>query len=157
MNGNGVFCVKDIRNLLDASFLPKDTNATRWIKSIPIKINVFAWKVYLDRLPTRMNLLSRGVYVSSLLCPICNSDHEDTSHLLFSCVVASDVVRLVCRGGIWSGHLLVCTLNGCPSSILIDWVQKLKVCWKACFMLLGGAYEISEINCSLRLRNLGKM
>ena len=91
------FCVKDVRNLLDASFLPKDTNATRWIKSILIKINVFAWKVYLDRLPTRMNMLSWGVYVSSLLCPICNSDHEDTSHLLFSCVMASDVVRLLCR------------------------------------------------------------
>nr|GEW30755.1 RNA-directed DNA polymerase, eukaryota [Tanacetum cinerariifolium] len=42
MNGEGVFRVKDVRNLLDEYFLPKEPAATRWIKSIPIKINVFA-------------------------------------------------------------------------------------------------------------------
>nr|GEW91635.1 RNA-directed DNA polymerase, eukaryota [Tanacetum cinerariifolium] len=52
LNGEGVFRVKDLHNLLDESFFPKDSTTTRWVKSIPIKINVFAWKVYLDRLPT---------------------------------------------------------------------------------------------------------
>nr|GFB14426.1 RNA-directed DNA polymerase, eukaryota [Tanacetum cinerariifolium] len=84
LNGNGVFCVKEVRNLLDETFLPKDVNATRWIKYIPIKINVFAWKVYLDRLPTNLNLARRGVQVPSLSCPICNSASEDMSHLLLS-------------------------------------------------------------------------
>ncbi|GJZ24919.1 hypothetical protein Tco_0562378, partial [Tanacetum coccineum] len=49
LNRSGSFCVKDVRILLDEFFLPTDVNATRWIKYIPIKINVFAWKVYLDR------------------------------------------------------------------------------------------------------------
>ncbi|GJY53042.1 RNA-directed DNA polymerase, eukaryota [Tanacetum coccineum] len=97
LNGNGVFCVKDVRKLLDESFLPKEVIATRWIKFVPIKINVFAWKVSLDRLPTRVNLIHRGIYVSSLSCPICSSHSEDTSHLLFSCTMAADVTRLVCR------------------------------------------------------------
>ncbi|GKA44017.1 RNA-directed DNA polymerase, eukaryota, partial [Tanacetum coccineum] len=97
LNGNGVFCVKDVRKLLDESFLPKEATATRWIKFVPIKINVFAWKVSLDRLPTRVNLMHRGIYVSSLSCPICSSHFEDTSHLLFSCTMATDVTRLVCR------------------------------------------------------------
>nr|GEW64643.1 DNA polymerase zeta processivity subunit [Tanacetum cinerariifolium] len=61
LNGEGVFRVKDLRNLLDESFFPKDSTATRWVKSIPIKISVFAWTVYLDRLPTRLNLIRRGV------------------------------------------------------------------------------------------------
>nr|GEW35841.1 RNA-directed DNA polymerase, eukaryota, nucleotide-binding alpha-beta plait domain protein [Tanacetum cinerariifolium] len=61
LNGEGVFRVKDLLNLLDESFLPKDSTATRWVKSIPIKINVLAWKVYLDRLPTRLNLIRRVV------------------------------------------------------------------------------------------------
>ncbi|GJR42161.1 RNA-directed DNA polymerase, eukaryota [Tanacetum coccineum] len=30
--------------------------ATRWVKVMPIKINVFAWRVSLDKLPTRLNL-----------------------------------------------------------------------------------------------------
>ncbi|GJS15090.1 RNA-directed DNA polymerase, eukaryota [Tanacetum coccineum] len=41
LNGVGVFRVKDVRNLLDESFLPK-VEVPRWIKSIPIKVNVFA-------------------------------------------------------------------------------------------------------------------
>nr|GEZ01741.1 RNA-directed DNA polymerase, eukaryota, reverse transcriptase zinc-binding domain protein [Tanacetum cinerariifolium] len=95
LNGKGVFRVKDLRNLLDESFFPKDSTAMRWIKSIPIKINIFAWKVYLDRLPTRLNLIRRGVQVPSLSCPVCNSAYEDMSHLLFSCDLANDVVRLI--------------------------------------------------------------
>ncbi|GJT61613.1 RNA-directed DNA polymerase, eukaryota [Tanacetum coccineum] len=97
LNGSGSFRVSDVRNLLDEFFLPKDEIATRWIKFIPIKVNVFAWKVSLDRLPTRLNLIHRGVHVPSLLCPICSVSSEDTSHLLFSCPMASDVARLVCR------------------------------------------------------------
>ncbi|GKC12718.1 RNA-directed DNA polymerase, eukaryota [Tanacetum coccineum] len=97
LNGNGFFCVKDVRNLLDDFFLPKADVATRWIKQIPIKINIFAWRVFLDRLPSKMNLLRRGVQVSSLLCPICISYNEDVSHSFFSCSLAVDVSRLVCR------------------------------------------------------------
>ncbi|GJY29847.1 RNA-directed DNA polymerase, eukaryota [Tanacetum coccineum] len=44
LNGDGEFCVKDVRNLLDATFLPKADSPTRWIKTIPIKVNIFAWK-----------------------------------------------------------------------------------------------------------------
>nr|GEW75034.1 RNA-directed DNA polymerase, eukaryota, reverse transcriptase zinc-binding domain protein [Tanacetum cinerariifolium] len=48
LNGDGVFRVKDVRILLDEAFLPKMKVLTRWIKSIPIKVNVFAWKLFLD-------------------------------------------------------------------------------------------------------------
>nr|GEY46826.1 RNA-directed DNA polymerase, eukaryota [Tanacetum cinerariifolium] len=65
LNGEGVFRVKDLRNLLDESFLPKVSTSTRW--------------------------------VPSLSCPVCNAAYEDMSHLLFSCNLANDVVRIVCR------------------------------------------------------------
>nr|GFC11609.1 RNA-directed DNA polymerase, eukaryota [Tanacetum cinerariifolium] len=44
LNGDAVFRVKDARNLLDETFLPKDDVPTRWIKCVPIKVNIFAWK-----------------------------------------------------------------------------------------------------------------
>ncbi|GJR46837.1 RNA-directed DNA polymerase, eukaryota [Tanacetum coccineum] len=72
MNGNGVFRVKDVRNLLDDTLLPKDEFSTRWVKCVPIKINVFAWKIFLDRLPTRLNLYRRGVVITSVECPNCD-------------------------------------------------------------------------------------
>nr|GEV37103.1 RNA-directed DNA polymerase, eukaryota [Tanacetum cinerariifolium] len=74
---------KDVRCLLDDVFLPKAKVPTRWIKSIPIKINIFAWKLCLDRLPTRVNLAKRNVAVASLLCPLCDSGREDAAHLFF--------------------------------------------------------------------------
>ncbi|GJZ99502.1 RNA-directed DNA polymerase, eukaryota [Tanacetum coccineum] len=82
LNGVGVFRVKDVRNLLDESFLPKVEVPTRWIKSIPIKVNVFAWKLFLDRLPTRSNLARRNVTVPSLAWLRCGScSPMDSSHL----------------------------------------------------------------------------
>ncbi|GJY05030.1 RNA-directed DNA polymerase, eukaryota [Tanacetum coccineum] len=97
LNGDGVFQVKDVRNLLDETFLPKVDVPTRWIKSIPIKVNVFAWKLFLDRLPTRSNLARRNVNVPSLECPLCSHATEDSSHLFFGCSVAKDVLKLICR------------------------------------------------------------
>ncbi|GJW81864.1 retrotransposon protein, putative, ty1-copia subclass [Tanacetum coccineum] len=114
LNGEGVFRVKDVRILLDECFLPKAPTATRWVKYVPIKINVFAWKVFLDRLPTRSNLQHRGVLVSDLLCPLCSSAQEDSSHLFFSCRLATDIVRLVCRW--WN-------LSWTPFGSYADWLN----------------------------------
>ncbi|GJX70165.1 RNA-directed DNA polymerase, eukaryota [Tanacetum coccineum] len=114
LNGEGVFRVKDVRILLDECFLPKAPTATRWVKYVPIKINVFAWKVFLDRLPTRSNLQHRGVLVSDLLCPLCSSAQEDSSHLFFSCRLATDIVRLVCRW--WN-------LSWTPLGLYADWLN----------------------------------
>ncbi|GJX50698.1 RNA-directed DNA polymerase, eukaryota [Tanacetum coccineum] len=97
LNGSGLFRVSDIQNLLDEKFLPKVEVATRWVKYIPIKLNIFAWRVCLDRLPTRLNLVRRDVQVSSLDCPICSLSHESTAHIFYSCSMASDLFRLICR------------------------------------------------------------
>nr|GEW49590.1 RNA-directed DNA polymerase, eukaryota [Tanacetum cinerariifolium] len=134
LNGKGVFRVKDLRNLLDDSFLPKDSTATRWVKSIPIKTNVFAWKVYLDRLPTRLKLIRRGIQVPSLSCPVCNVAYEDMSHLLFSCDLANDVVPLVCRW--WN---LTWSPFGSYSEWL-SWFNSISLCSRIKGMLEGVFY-----------------
>ncbi|GJS44675.1 RNA-directed DNA polymerase, eukaryota [Tanacetum coccineum] len=97
LNGDGVFRVKDVRNLLDEFFLPRADIPTRWVKNIPIKVNIFAWKLALDRLPTRANLVQRNVVTESQSCPLCDAILEDTSHLFFNCSLARDVTRLLCR------------------------------------------------------------
>ncbi|GKA62335.1 hypothetical protein Tco_0761854 [Tanacetum coccineum] len=38
LNGDGVFRVKDVRNLLDEFFLPRADIPTRWVTNIPIKV-----------------------------------------------------------------------------------------------------------------------
>lgn len=35
---------------------------------VPIKVNVFCWRMFLDRLPTRVNLSKKGMDVPRILC-----------------------------------------------------------------------------------------
>nr|GEX60280.1 RNA-directed DNA polymerase, eukaryota [Tanacetum cinerariifolium] len=97
LNGDGVFRVKEVRTILDDIFLPSANDATRWVKYIPIKINVFAWRAQLDRLPTRSNLVRRGVVLDSSLCPLCGLVLEDIHHVLFRCDTAKLVFRRICH------------------------------------------------------------
>nr|GEU57276.1 RNA-directed DNA polymerase, eukaryota [Tanacetum cinerariifolium] len=81
----------------DDALLPKVGAPTRWVSVVPIKINVFAWRVSLDRLPTRINLSFRGIGIPSILCLIRSCAGESSSHLLFSCNVARQLLLKVAR------------------------------------------------------------
>nr|GEY77314.1 zinc finger, CCHC-type [Tanacetum cinerariifolium] len=68
LNGDGVFRVKEVRTILDDIFLPSAADATRWVKYILIKINVFAWRARLDCLPTRRPV-GGGIWTGTIYCP----------------------------------------------------------------------------------------
>ncbi|GJS69465.1 RNA-directed DNA polymerase, eukaryota [Tanacetum coccineum] len=97
LDPNGEFSVKTARDFIDDLMLPKECTATRWLKCIPLKINIFAWRVYLDKLPTRANISLRGIDIPNIMCPICNSSMESTNHLFFSCTLAKDLLKKVTR------------------------------------------------------------
>ncbi|GKA65109.1 RNA-directed DNA polymerase, eukaryota, reverse transcriptase zinc-binding domain protein [Tanacetum coccineum] len=61
------------------------------------KVNIHAWKVRMDCLPTRLNISRRGIDIPSILCPVCGSVTESSSHLFFDCLVAKDNFRKICR------------------------------------------------------------
>nr|GEX93132.1 hypothetical protein [Tanacetum cinerariifolium] len=67
LNGDGAYRVKDIRSELDDLFLPSSAVATRWVNLVPIKVNIFAWRVSLDRLPTRATCFSLANWVRVFL------------------------------------------------------------------------------------------
>ncbi|GKE12187.1 RNA-directed DNA polymerase, eukaryota, reverse transcriptase zinc-binding domain protein, partial [Tanacetum coccineum] len=97
LTGDGEFRVKEVRNFLDNLFLPSHVEPTRWVKYIPIKINVFAWKARRDFLPTRVNLARRGIALDSYSCPLCSVAEEDINHILFECELAHNIFRRICR------------------------------------------------------------
>ncbi|GJZ47731.1 RNA-directed DNA polymerase, eukaryota, reverse transcriptase zinc-binding domain protein [Tanacetum coccineum] len=71
LEGSGEFSVASVRKLIDDNMLSEVASKTRWIKTVPIKVNVHAWKVKLDCLPTRLNIFCRGMDIESILCPMC--------------------------------------------------------------------------------------
>ncbi|GJR85158.1 RNA-directed DNA polymerase, eukaryota, reverse transcriptase zinc-binding domain protein [Tanacetum coccineum] len=81
----------------DDVLLPDVTTKTRWIKVVPIKVNVHAWKVKLDCLPTRFNISRRGMDIESILCPICGNAVESSRHLFFTCRFSSELMRKISR------------------------------------------------------------
>lgn len=94
---SGDFSVKSDRNIIDDMLLSKEEVPTRWVNVIPIKINIFAWRLCLDKLPMRLNLSLRGPEIPSILCPLCSISVESTSHLFFSCPLARQVRNKVNR------------------------------------------------------------
>ncbi|GKE84901.1 RNA-directed DNA polymerase, eukaryota [Tanacetum coccineum] len=86
---DGSFWVGETRRLIDAKFLPSLSSPTSWDKVLPRKVNIFLWRLALDRLPNRWNLSSRGLDIPSISCPMCNSHVESSSHTFFECTVAS--------------------------------------------------------------------
>jgi len=47
-----------------------------------------AWRVLVDRLPTRENLVKRGFILKSSLCVLGGDEEESGSHVFFKCKVA---------------------------------------------------------------------
>ncbi|GJX97044.1 hypothetical protein Tco_0352842 [Tanacetum coccineum] len=59
LGGDDSFTVKETREHIDDSILPTLDVPTIWCKSIPRKVNIFLWRLRLDRLPMRLNLSKR--------------------------------------------------------------------------------------------------
>nr|GEU85154.1 7-deoxyloganetin glucosyltransferase-like [Tanacetum cinerariifolium] len=97
--GGPLICYDEYRNLIQKGLMP-------------LKVNVFIWKLRLDKLPTLANMDKKGIDVASLLCPVCNAHVENVDHLFFSCGMAQDLWGLLAR---W------CTLDIPEVSNIVEW------------------------------------
>ncbi|GJV22354.1 RNA-directed DNA polymerase, eukaryota, reverse transcriptase zinc-binding domain protein [Tanacetum coccineum] len=90
LSGSGEFAVASVCNFIDDHTLADSVPKTRWIKVVPKKINIHAWRVKMDNLPTPFNLSRRGMDLDTIYCPICHMAAETTSHIFFNCPMAKD-------------------------------------------------------------------
>nr|GEU30320.1 RNA-directed DNA polymerase, eukaryota, reverse transcriptase zinc-binding domain protein [Tanacetum cinerariifolium] len=97
LNGHGDFLVKSAREEIDKHLLVTSSSSTRWSKLLPIKLNLFVWRMFLDKLPTRINLSNRDLDIPCVLCPNCGNEVESRNHLFFDCSMALDLFRLLGR------------------------------------------------------------
>lgn len=73
------------------NYNPNDVNdplmMKLWTAKVPLKVVAFIWKAMYDRIPTRMNLLKRGVSFtgSDINCGFCGVTTEITDHIFFEC------------------------------------------------------------------------
>jgi len=78
------------------------------VKSILVVINVkalpnvviTAWRIMLDKIPTRRNLIRRGLTVNTSTCVMCQATDESAQYLFIQCETAQKVWYLCLR---WIG------------------------------------------------------
>jgi hypothetical protein len=72
---------------------------------VPSKVSALAWQVFLNRLPTKVNLARRGILqVADSTCPVCGDVAETPGHLFLHCSFASTVWYALNR---WLGVMVV--------------------------------------------------
>ena len=88
---------------------------------VPLKINTFVWKLIRDRLPTLLNLSSRGIPTQTS-CPLCNSDAESSTHLFLLCP---------CTRACWHGSTLAVHSSDFNCLSVKQWLSSLLITFKS--------------------------
>ncbi|GKB98888.1 RNA-directed DNA polymerase, eukaryota, reverse transcriptase zinc-binding domain protein [Tanacetum coccineum] len=94
-NSSGEFTVASVRQFIDDKICIGGDHKTTWIRFIPNKVNIHAWKVMLNALPTKFNISRRGIQIDSIICVNYGIGVETTNHLFFTCEMAQKVSILL--------------------------------------------------------------
>ena len=88
LENSHAFSVRSLYNFLTLqppAEQPDDASSI-WHKDVPLKVVLFAWRLIRDRLPTKDNLLRRGViHFDSRLCGAGCGTNETSYHLFLHC------------------------------------------------------------------------
>ncbi|GJU86800.1 RNA-directed DNA polymerase, eukaryota, reverse transcriptase zinc-binding domain protein [Tanacetum coccineum] len=96
-NSSGEFTVASVRQFIDDKICIGGDHKTTWIRFIPNKVNIHAWKVMLNALPIKFNISRRGIQIDSIICVNCGIGVKTTNHLFFTCEMAQKVSHLINR------------------------------------------------------------
>nr|GEV38743.1 RNA-directed DNA polymerase, eukaryota, reverse transcriptase zinc-binding domain protein [Tanacetum cinerariifolium] len=97
LDASAGFSAASVCSLVHSHILDTDNEVTRWNRNIPIKVNVFLWKLKLNKLSSRVNLDRRCIEVGSTLCPSRLDDFETVNHSFFNCGMAKDLWSLLAK------------------------------------------------------------
>ncbi|GJS65324.1 RNA-directed DNA polymerase, eukaryota [Tanacetum coccineum] len=88
--------VEEEQTFIDDILLPFVVDVTRWVKVVPIKVNILAWKVCWLSSPRGLNFHFRGL-IFLYYMPNCGLAGESCSHLFYSCNLARTLWRKIAR------------------------------------------------------------
>lgn len=78
-------------SLIGDALFETSIDKVRWNNWLPRKISLHTWRLANKHLPTRMNLIARGVDLHSTRCQMCNEDQETEEHIFLECKIAKDL------------------------------------------------------------------
>lgn len=96
-NNNKLFSVNLFYKLIMQEEEVREVNETTmealsvlWETKVPSKIKIFSWRMLLDKLPSRKQLIRRNTIPDTVenLCSLCSSSEESITRLLFNCQIS---------------------------------------------------------------------
>lgn len=99
-NSNGDFYVNNLRCLIDSKLTCVVSNPTSWLTVVPLKVTCFIWRACLDRIPTAIALMHRGVNIPSDSCHLCPGGTDSSDHILYGCPFTREVLLWIFK---WCG------------------------------------------------------
>ncbi|GKA72959.1 phospholipase-like protein [Tanacetum coccineum] len=136
LEGSREFSVASIRKIIDDNRLSTMDTKTLWNKCVPINVNILAWKIKIEALPTRFNISRRGIDIDYILCPICECGVESMRHVFFSCSLVRQIVRKVCSW--WD--IMHIDVNSYVE--WVNWMNSLRLKSKSKLMIEGVFYVV---------------
>ncbi|WJX93598.1 hypothetical protein P8452_75105 [Trifolium repens] len=78
------------------SFTLGEADDLVWHKEVPLKVSIFAWRLLRDKLPTKSNLVARGIISpENQLCVSGCGGNESAQHLFLFCSIYGSLWALV--------------------------------------------------------------
>ena len=100
-NSKGVFSIKFAYRSAIHQSLPQSTSPPPWRKiwnlNAPERLKMFLWRIEVNIIPTRENLMKR-LNITHSSCVLCGSDLETALHIFFKCPVARAIWHSACWG-----------------------------------------------------------
>ncbi|PWA54381.1 reverse transcriptase zinc-binding domain-containing protein [Artemisia annua] len=90
-NSDGHFTVNSAKRLMFNRAAVTNGWVMNWKGWAPLKCKILAWRASLDRLPTKMELIKRGVPLQHAMCTFCNSEDETLLHLFTGCPFSDEI------------------------------------------------------------------
>ncbi|XP_071739795.1 uncharacterized protein [Rutidosis leptorrhynchoides] len=90
---NEIFTTKKLTRIIDDIYLQDGRNRVEtWRNNlVPLKVEIFIWRVLNRRISVRTELDKRGIHLDSVRCPLCDDDIESIDHSMFFCRSSWDV------------------------------------------------------------------
>jgi len=113
-----------------------------WLKQVPLKVSIFVWRLFRNRLPTKDNLIRRGaLHLEDIYCIGDCGCPETTNHLFFSCDIFGNVWHRVYQ---WLGFSFILPNSVCDhfhqfghmAGLLRVTHSFFKVIWHACVWIV---------------------
>jgi len=94
IDGSGSLTLHTCYLLLTTQVHPPldDSENLIWHPQVSLKVSIFAWRLFRDRLPTKYNLLNRGIILVADANCLANRGHSESApHLFLQCATFSKI------------------------------------------------------------------